>query len=265
MYKLTALIENNAFDAELYSEKGLSLYIYNETEKLIFDYGLSENYWHNASRLGFNATIINKGILSHGHQDHSGGLRYMLEKNMFHTVYANEKVYNGKFKKLDGEQTYIGIDGALESAKGRFEFFTGMKAIGADLFAITDIGQGRVEDRYTDDEGSADAFDDETVLVIKGSEGIHVVVGCCHKGVRASIEAVRTHFPDDQIVSLIGGLHIYDADYVVLQDTVAVIKENSIANLIVGHCTGENGVQYLAEQTTATVNYLYTGSSYILS
>jgi len=264
MFKLTTLIENNSFDKHLEKEKGLSLLIDNKKEKIIFDFGLSNNYWDNAIKLGFNPSIFNIGVVSHGHQDHSGGVKLMVEKNMFHKVYANEKIFKGKYKNFEGNTSYIGIDKNLEQVKDRFEFFKDNIQISENIFAITDIKDGRLEDRYIDKDKKIDHFDDESFLVLKGVDGLHIITGCCHKGLKATLNRAKEVFPNEKIITVIGGLHTYDADYEFLQDTVNSIKKHNVKTLIVGHCTGANGIEYLSEQTDCNINLLYTGSIYIL-
>ena len=264
MFKITTLIENNSFDSNLHHEKGLSLLIENSVDKIVFDYGLTDKFWENATTLGFNPSIFNYGIISHGHSDHVGGAPKMLQRNMFHTIYANELIFNPKFKNVNNEKTENGITTDLLSARGRFVFFEGVIEVSKDVFALTNITDGRLEERYVDENGNMDTFSDETIVVLKGEKGLHVVLGCCHKGLKASLETVKLTFPNDDIISVVGGLHIHDADYDFLQETITAIKDHNVKSLIVGHCTGANGISYLTEQTNCSVTLLYTGSTYTL-
>ncbi len=265
MFKITTLIENNSFDADLFAEKGLSIVIDNQKDKIIFDFGASNKYWENATKLGFNPSSFNFGVISHGHNDHCGGARMMLEKNMFHTIYANNKIFDKKFVHRNGETTEIGLPENLLEVKRMFSFVSDVTEICEGVFAITNIKDGRTENRYIKEDNSVDDFNDETVVVLKGKESLHVITGCGHNGLSSILKRVSEVFKTKKIDSVIGGLHIYDADYEFLQETVKSIEEYAVKTLIVGHCTGANGLSYLTEKTDCKVNLLYTGSTYSLS
>ena len=265
MFKITTLIENNSFDKDLSSEKGLSVLIDNSKDKIIFDYGLSNKYWDNAIKLGFNPSSFNFGIISHGHNDHCGGARMMLEKNMFHTIYSNNKIFNRKYVFRDNEKKYIGLSENLFEAERRFIFVDDVTEICDGIFAITNLVDGRTESQYIKEDDSVDDFDDETIVVLKGESSLHVITGCCHKGLVSTLKRVKAVFPKDKIDTVIGGLHIHKADHDFLEETVKTIEENNVKTLIVGHCTGSNGLSYLSEHTNCNVNLLYTGSTYSLS
>ena len=75
--RLTVLCDNNTFiDNYLLGEPALSFYIENGKDKILFDVGYSDVFVKNASKLGFDLSKVNKIIASHGHDDHTKGLKY---------------------------------------------------------------------------------------------------------------------------------------------------------------------------------------------
>ena len=85
-YKITTLVENCVYGRKLQAEHGLSLYIETAEHKLLFDTGASDLFISNARLLHIDLREVDYLILSHGHSDHTGGLRHFLELNTIATV-----------------------------------------------------------------------------------------------------------------------------------------------------------------------------------
>ncbi len=74
---LTVLCDNNTFiDNYLLGEPALSFYIENGSDKILFDTGYSDVYVKNAKTMEIDLSKVNKIVLSHGHDDHTKGLKY---------------------------------------------------------------------------------------------------------------------------------------------------------------------------------------------
>ena len=80
-YKITTLVENAVYGRNLQAEHGLSLLIENNGYKILFDTGQSDLFIHNATLSDIEIAEVNFLILSHGHSDHTGGLRHFLSVN----------------------------------------------------------------------------------------------------------------------------------------------------------------------------------------
>ena len=85
-YKITTLVENCVYGRKLQAEHGLSLYIETAEHKLLFDTGASDLFIRNARLLHIDLREVDYLVLSHGHSDHTGGLRHFLELNTIATV-----------------------------------------------------------------------------------------------------------------------------------------------------------------------------------
>ena len=76
--KLRVLEDNNTFIDEYYlGEPAVSYYIENENEKILFDTGYSDAFIQNAKKMSIDLNQVQKIVLSHGHNDHTGGLPYL--------------------------------------------------------------------------------------------------------------------------------------------------------------------------------------------
>lgn len=88
-YKITTLVENCVYGRKLQAEHGLSLYIETAEHKLLFDTGASDLFISNARLLHIDLREVDYLILSHGHSDHTGGLRHFLELNTLQQLCAS--------------------------------------------------------------------------------------------------------------------------------------------------------------------------------
>ncbi|MBM3183628.1 MAG: MBL fold metallo-hydrolase, partial [Chloroflexi bacterium] len=77
--KLTTLSENTAGRVGLLAEWGLSVLVEVDGYKVLLDTGLGISTFYNAAVMGIDLSQIDKIVLSHGHRDHTGGLRHVLQ------------------------------------------------------------------------------------------------------------------------------------------------------------------------------------------
>ena len=179
--KITTLIENNSDENNiLLSEHGLSLYIETGEIKILFDTGKSGDFIKNAEKLKIDLSNLDYVILSHGHYDHSGGFRKLVEntKNSFKLIVGNG-FFNKKYKLLESDEYKFNGNSFDEKFINMNDIYT--KCIDQDSFNITeDVILFSNFERNTDfevlnkkfyikqnDEYMIDDFSDEIVLAIK--------------------------------------------------------------------------------------------------
>ena len=71
---IKTLVEDTTDKENLKSEHGLSLYIETNGKKILFDSGASRLFMENAEKMDIDIASIDYAIISHGHNDHGGGL-----------------------------------------------------------------------------------------------------------------------------------------------------------------------------------------------
>lgn len=76
---LTVLANNNTYIDKYYlGEPALSYFIEDGEETILFDGGYSDVFLRNAERMGLDISKVNTVVLSHGHDDHTGGLPHLI-------------------------------------------------------------------------------------------------------------------------------------------------------------------------------------------
>lgn len=109
--RITTLSENTAGGGGLLGEWGLSILVEIGGATVLLDTGSSCSMTYNADTLGIDLGKIERVVLSHGHYDHTGGLRPLLHKMRKRVeVIAHPDIWQPKYVRREGEQDrYIGI------------------------------------------------------------------------------------------------------------------------------------------------------------
>ena len=122
--KITTLSENTANYGFL-AEWGLSILVEVDGLRILIDTGLSFSAVYNAQLMGIDLARVDRIVLSHGHADHTGGLREMLKIKGEVDVIAHPDIWAAKYVQRDDEakEQYCGIPFSrveLESRGARF-------------------------------------------------------------------------------------------------------------------------------------------------
>lgn len=236
--KLTVLIEDR-HQANFVTEHGLSLYIEDKNKNILFDTGQSGKFVSNAKKLNIDLSHLDIIVLSHGHYDHTGGLSHILKIKKNIPIIAHPYALKDKYSFKTQKMRFIGIP---LKKKWNFEFTKKFRMISENVYFL-----GEIEEKYKlpkthfymDKNGKVnDAFKDDTSLLIKGSKGISIVCGCCHKGLINTIESAKKHF-NMEIDKILGGFHLIDPKSKIVEDTIKYLKKLSFNFLGLSHCTSE--------------------------
>ncbi len=101
--KLTILVDNNTYIDQYYlGEPGVSYFIEDCGIRILFDTGYSDVYVRNAKKMGIDLSELDAVVLSHGHNDHTGGLAWFPKMKRKPKLIGHPQVLE---KKRVGELT----------------------------------------------------------------------------------------------------------------------------------------------------------------
>jgi 7,8-dihydropterin-6-yl-methyl-4-(beta-D-ribofuranosyl)aminobenzene 5'-phosphate synthase len=250
--KITTLVENTVGRSRLLGEWGLSILIRAGGAAYLLDSGQDRAVTTNCRALNLDLGGLEAIVLSHGHHDHTGGLRallFELGRDAVRIV-AHPDVWAPKYShnKRSGKYRYAGIPfrrEELERLGARFELSTGPTWLTEDIAAGGEepmtTGFERVDDSLlvkTDSGFAPDSMADDQSIYIRTNLGLVIVLGCAHRGMVNILRHACALMGTDRIHMVLGGTHLGPAPEDQVEATIAALKEIKIDWLGVSHCTG---------------------------
>jgi len=247
--QITTLSENTAGMGGIIAEWGLSFLVETGGINILFDTGQSFSVCHNATQMGIDLKMVDKIVLSHGHFDHTGGLKQVLRSIGRETeVIAHPDIWEAKFSHREEETRYIGIPfhrHTLESAGARFKLSREPVRIADNIMTTGEIPMvteyETIEPRLQVKEGNLfrpDRLLDDQALIITTGAGLVVILGCAHHGVINTLYHAQKLTGVKAIYGVYGGSHLINATEERIWLTIAALKELDVQHLGLGHCTG---------------------------
>jgi len=270
--QITTLSENTAGLGNFLGEWGLSILIETEGLNILFDTGQSISASHNADILGIDLSQIDKIVLSHGHFDHTGGLRQILRRTRKEIeIIAHPDMWQVKYATREGEEDkYIGIPfhrQTLESLGARFNLttepvrLTGNIMTTGEVPMVTDYEEIEPYLVVKEDDGfKRDMLLDDQALIINTEPGLAVILGCAHRGIINTLYHAQQLTGVKVIHTVLGGCHLMDASEERVWLTIAALKELGVQRLGVSHCTGLPASAIMAQEFGDSFFFNNTGT-----
>ncbi len=271
--RITTLSENTANRGDFLAEWGLSILVETERENILLDTGRSLSASYNTGVLKIDLTRIDKIVLSHGHYDHTGGLRQILRKMRNEVeIIAHPDVWAAKYSRHQGEKDkYIGIPfqrQELESLGANFTLTAKPVKVADNIMTTGEIsmvtGYEEIDPAMfvKDDTGwHPDKLLDDLALVINTELGSVVVSGCAHRGIINTLYHVKQITDGKPIYAVLGGAHLISASEERIRLTIAALKELDVKRLGLNHCTSLPAASLLAQEFGDKFFFNNTGNS----
>lgn len=248
--RITALLENTAGREGLCAAHGLSLYIETPRHKILFDMGPGDEFIANAEALGVDLAAVDLAVLSHGHDDHGGGLAAFCRINHHAPIYIHQSAFGPYYHLLeDRDPAYIGLPLGLEEFRDRFVLTARQLRIDRELTLFSEppavfdamAASGSLAEKV----GTAfrpDAFRHEQNLLIRAAGRTVLVAGCAHRGVVNILTDAKNQLGEYPDV-FFGGFHLFQlpqgdptADELIDATGRALLPGKTV--YYTGHCTG---------------------------
>lgn len=250
---LNTLCENTAGTIGISGEWGLSIMVEAGGNAVLLDTGYNGKLVENAGICGVDLRKVDKVILSHGHADHTGGLRSFLQYiNKEIEIIAHPDVWGKKYTRRNKDQkdkySYIGIPFCSEELTGlgvEFKYtreplwLNDFIVVTGEIPMVTPF-ESIDENLFLRDESGfvADPLKDDQALIIKSNSGLVIVSGCAHRGIINIILHARKITGVEKVYAVVGGTHLFRASQERVAKTITALRDFGVEKLGVSHCTG---------------------------
>ena len=261
--------ENNL---ELHTEHGLSIYFEADEKKWLFDTGASGNFAENADKMKIHIEEIDNLVISHGHNDHTGGLETFLKQNEKAEIFMAPDIATanyisckkGTIHNLSTKKELIAEN------KRRFHFIKNNTILTKNVslmtkYIITYPKPKANKTLFVADKSGIrnDDFTHEITLIVKEKETPIILSACSHNGVLNIIQSACKFMNMKKIKAFIGGTHLIDNIYEeteINQVVETLKKEYPETILFTGHCTGDKAMQDLTTKSRQ-IHSFYSGAT----
>lgn len=258
--RLTTLSENTTSRPATLAEEGLSILIEMGTSVILLDTGQTNSVVHNAAALGVDLNALDKIVLSHGHFDHTGGLRSLLQTiRRPIDVVCHPNVWGAKYAVAkEGNERFIGVPfqrAELESLGARFVQSRVPMALDDHIGTLGEVPMTtnfESLDSHLCVKGVAGLREDELLddlaIVIDTDDGLVVVSGCAHRGIINTLLQAQKLTGVERVRTVVGGSHLVGSSEERVWQTVASLKEMNVGQLGLCHCTSQPAAAIMARE-----------------
>jgi 7,8-dihydropterin-6-yl-methyl-4-(beta-D-ribofuranosyl)aminobenzene 5'-phosphate synthase len=224
---------------------------------VLSDTGQSAAVVHNARRLGVG-TDFRTVVLSHTHFDHTAGLEQVLDPLDKPTVYCHPDVWTERFSlgppggDAFPDPVHVGIPYSRAEVESGADLVEHRDSVWVteEIVALGEIpreyGDTATGKRPGNDGLVDDSVADDQALAVRTGDGVALVLGCCHSGLRNSIEYAES-VVGDTVRYVIGGTHLVARDADEVHDLADWLDGR--LDLFAGtHCTGFEAERVLSER-----------------
>ncbi len=270
--RITVLVDNQA-EAGLMVAHGFALWIETAHRHILFDTGEGVACEKNSWTLGVDLTTTDTLVLSHGHNDHTGGVSRCLSLAGQAELYCHPGAVLPRFSLRDN------MAKSLQMPREAMRAIDKLPAkrvhwVQHPLVLTETIGLTGPIPRETDFEDTGgpffldpkgqrpDPINDDLALWIRTDQGLIVCVGCAHAGLINTLHHVQRLNQGLRIRAVISGFHLLNADESRLAQTIAALRLIAPEQLIPCHCTGEWAVSQLCQAFPKTCCPGMSGRTY---
>jgi 7,8-dihydropterin-6-yl-methyl-4-(beta-D-ribofuranosyl)aminobenzene 5'-phosphate synthase len=272
--KITILCENSVGRLVGWGEHGFSAYIETDQGNYLFDTGSGHSIVSNSLALDKDLRTVKKVFLSHGHQDHSGGLPEVLKLKGKVDVHVHPDVFIDRIhvfqEQGEEKKRFVGLPfkkSYLEFLGANFLFNREFTEVEEKIFLTGEVPRRTAFEKsapglFSEKDGKLgqDIFADDQSLVIDTEKGLVLILGCAHSGLINIINHVVGKTGKDKFHAILGGTHLDFLTPEQLEETIQVLKKMDIERIGASHCTGMRAAFRLYQEFGSRFFYGRVGS-----
>lgn len=243
-------------------EWGFAALVEADGHRILFDTGSRpDTVLTNARELALDLTGVPDVVLSHNHDDHTGGLmalrRALSERDPAALSVAH--VGRGIFWERPNQRGpgMAAVRQEYEATGGRVVVHDGPAELYPGVWLTGPVPRVHPERNWSMAPGSRvrspdglveDDIPESLALVVDTDSGLVVVSGCGHAGIVNTLERARQVVRMAPIHAALGGFHLFRATDAHLAWTAERLRGVGLQNLVGAHCTGIEAVFRLREE-----------------
>lgn len=232
-------------------EWGYSALVEVDGRKILFDTGAHPDVvLRNAAEMGIDLSGVDELILSHNHDDHTGGLvalrEAMAPKNpkALTIAYVGAGIFEPRYDKTGKAHNGLTpLRARYEADGGHFVEEAGPVEIAPGVWFTGPVPRPNNETNWNPGlkrKTAAGLVDDsvpeDSALIFVTDQGIVILTGCGHAGIMNLVDDAHRIAGDKPLLAVIGGLHLFAKSDAVLAASAA--KMQGVRYLLAAHCTG---------------------------
>jgi 7,8-dihydropterin-6-yl-methyl-4-(beta-D-ribofuranosyl)aminobenzene 5'-phosphate synthase len=250
---ITILVDNTAGGRRgTIAEHGLSVWISQGEEHTLFDTGAGKALPINIECMKKNLQNIHRVILSHGHWDHTGGLKEVLGTRDTIDVLAHPGIFEERFavRKQNGKTKYYPASipfsqKELEQAGAHFLLKREYHEVSPGLWFSGEIprpqGWQSSDHRLVikrNKEDIPDPLVDDISLLLETDSGPVVLLGCAHAGTDIILDYLSDKSGYSSFYAVIGGTHLMRSNDQQIDTIITILEKYQVQKIVATHCTG---------------------------
>ena len=271
--RITVLAENTVRQATLLAEHGLALWVEADGHRILFDTGQGKVLRRNAEHLEIPLDLTQMLVISHGHFDHTGGLKDVLGAAGKIDLYLHPAALEEKYYREETPpHRSIGIAGVDERRlRERTQSLTWTRKPTQLMAGVHVTGEIPRRNDFEDTGGpfyrdssctEPDPLPDDQALYVETTAGLVVVLGCAHAGVVNTLDYIAELTGRNRVYAVLGGMHLVRATARRLEETVAALIRYGVERVGTAHCTGMRATTYLWSQLPSECLECSVGSAF---
>jgi 7,8-dihydropterin-6-yl-methyl-4-(beta-D-ribofuranosyl)aminobenzene 5'-phosphate synthase len=272
--RITILSENLIGRAMGAGEHGFSAFIETDGGNYLFDTGGGRTVVENSLVLDKDLRTVKRVFLSHGHNDHTGGLPQVLNLTGQVDVHVHPDIFLDRMaiRKEGGRESrrFAGIiykRSYLEFMGARFILNSDFYEVEKGMFLTGQVPRETAFEKndpklFREVGGKIvpDTLPDDQSLILDTGKGLVLIFGCAHSGMINIINHVTQRMKKDHFLAILGGTHLDFLTPEQLEESIRCLKGIKVDRIGVSHCTGFRGACRLQQEFGERFFYGWVGS-----